>query len=155
MIFSPLNSALTARCTSLSSFSLDVATPAPGGTRLTQVRAVNDKFPLYGDLVTEPAGAWARLRQGPVAVVDPTLLVALDDAHLADPAAHRLYQDHGTTELDALYAPYQVVVNDLARERGYEDDKNFKTRVFEGSGHNEKAWAARLEIPLLFLLGKH
>ena len=76
-------------------------------------------------------------------------------AHLADPAAHRLYQDHGTTELDALYAPYQVVVNDLARERGYEDDKNFKTRVFEGSGHNEKAWAARLEIPLLFLLGKH
>ena len=49
-----------------------------GGTRLTQVRAVSGKFPLYGDLVTEPAGAWARLRQGPVAVVDPTLLVALD-----------------------------------------------------------------------------
>ncbi|MHB1312901.1 MAG: ABC transporter permease [Gemmatimonadaceae bacterium] len=49
-----------------------------GGTRLAQVRAVNATFPLYGDLVTEPAGAWARLRQGPVAVVDPTLLVALD-----------------------------------------------------------------------------
>ncbi|HEY5491238.1 MAG TPA: FtsX-like permease family protein [Gemmatimonadaceae bacterium] len=49
-----------------------------GGTRLTQVRAVNDKFPLYGDIVTEPAGAWARLRQAQVAVVDPTLLLALD-----------------------------------------------------------------------------
>ncbi len=49
-----------------------------GGTRLTQVRAINPRFPLYGDVVTEPAGAWARLRTGQVAVVDPTLLVALD-----------------------------------------------------------------------------
>lgn len=75
-------------------------------------------------------------------------------AELADPATHRLYQDHGTTELDALYAPYQVLVNDIVRERGYEAGKNFETRVFEGTGHNEIAWAARLEIPLLFLMGK-
>ncbi len=75
-------------------------------------------------------------------------------AHLADPATHRLYQDHGTTELDALYAPYQVMVDDLVRERGFEDGKSYDTRVFEGTGHNEKAWAARLGIPLLFLMGK-
>ncbi|MCV2357621.1 hypothetical protein LNV08_01380 [Paucibacter sp. TC2R-5] len=75
-------------------------------------------------------------------------------AHLAAPETHRLYQDHGTTELDALYAPYQVMVNDLARERGYVDGVNFETRVFDGSGHNEKAWAERLEIPLEFLLRK-
>jgi enterochelin esterase-like enzyme len=75
-------------------------------------------------------------------------------ANLADPATHRLYQDHGTTELDAIYAPYQVLVNDLARERGFVDGVNFETRVFEGTGHNETAWATRLEIPLLFLLGK-
>jgi enterochelin esterase-like enzyme len=74
--------------------------------------------------------------------------------HLAEPATHRLYQDHGTTELDAIYAPYQSVINDLVREHGYEDGKNFETRVFEGTGHNELAWAARLEIPLLFLMGK-
>ncbi|MBM3907737.1 MAG: ABC transporter permease [Gemmatimonadetes bacterium] len=49
-----------------------------GGTRLTQVRAINASFPLYGDVVTAPDGAWARLRTGQVAVVDPTLLVALD-----------------------------------------------------------------------------
>ncbi|MCV2355065.1 hypothetical protein LNV09_12975 [Paucibacter sp. B2R-40] len=72
--------------------------------------------------------------------------------HLASPETHRLYQDHGTTELDALYAPYQVMVNELARERGYVDGLNFETRVFEGSGHNENAWAARLDIPLEFLL---
>ena len=75
---------------------------------------------------------------------------------LADPATHRLYQDHGTTELDALYAPYQVFVNQIVRDRGYTDkgaQANFMTRVFEGTGHNEKAWAERLEIPLLFLWG--
>jgi hypothetical protein len=27
------------------------------------------------------------------------------------------------------------------------------TRVFEGEGHNERAWARRLEIPLRHLLG--
>ncbi|MDQ8154941.1 MAG: FtsX-like permease family protein [Gemmatimonadota bacterium] len=52
--------------------------PRTGGTRLTQVRAINTNFPLYGDVVTEPAGAWARLRTASVAVVDPTLLIALD-----------------------------------------------------------------------------
>jgi enterochelin esterase-like enzyme len=73
--------------------------------------------------------------------------------HLADPATHRLYQDHGTTELDALYAPYQPFVDQIVRERGY-TGANYKSLVFEGTGHNEKAWAARLEIPLVFLLGK-
>ena len=72
--------------------------------------------------------------------------------HLADPATHRLYQDHGTTELDALYAPYQVFVDQIARDRGYTAARS-ASRVFEGAGHNERAWAARLEIPLLFLLG--
>jgi putative ABC transport system permease protein len=64
-----------ARVTTFGSMAFVART---GGTRLAQVRAVNDKFPLYGDLVTEPAGAWARLREGQVAVVDPTLLVSLD-----------------------------------------------------------------------------
>lgn len=77
--------------------------------------------------------------------------------HLADPRTHRLYQDHGTTELDALYAPYQVFVDQLARDRGYTDQgtaPNFMTRVFAGTGHNERAWAERLETPVLFLLGQ-
>jgi enterochelin esterase-like enzyme len=74
--------------------------------------------------------------------------------HLADPATHKLYQDHGTTELDALYGPYQLVIDDIVRERGYENGKNFDSRVFDGAGHNEKAWAARLAIPLLFMMGK-
>ena len=77
--------------------------------------------------------------------------------HLAPPQGHKIYQDHGTTELDALYAPYQNFVNQIIRDKGYKDQgvqANFMTRVFEGTGHNEKAWAARLDIPVLFLLGQ-
>lgn len=75
--------------------------------------------------------------------------------HLPDPAGHRLYQDHGTTELDALYAPYQPMIDQLVRDRGYGEagpDANFMTRVFDGTGHNERAWADRVAIPLEFLL---
>ncbi len=75
--------------------------------------------------------------------------------HLADATTHRLYQDHGTLDLDALYAPYQLVINDIVREAGYQDQRSFKTLVFEGTGHNEKAWAARVDQPLLFLMGQH
>ena len=77
--------------------------------------------------------------------------------HLAPPQGHKIYQDHGTTELDALYAPYQNFVNQIIRDKGYVEQgaqTNFMTRVFDGTGHNENAWAARLEIPVLFLLGK-
>ncbi len=72
--------------------------------------------------------------------------------HLADPAGRRLYMDHGTTELDALYGPYQVFVDQIVKDRGY-TEANSMSRVFEGTGHNETAWAARLDVPLLFLMG--
>jgi enterochelin esterase-like enzyme len=72
--------------------------------------------------------------------------------HLAPPDGRRLYQDHGTTELDALYAPYQRIVDQIVRERGY-SERDYRSLVFEGTGHNETVWAARLETPLLFVLG--
>lgn len=71
---------------------------------------------------------------------------------LADPATHRLYMDHGTTGLDALYAPHQAFINQIVKDRGY-SAANSLSLVFEAAGHNERAWAARLEIPLLSLLG--
>ena len=72
--------------------------------------------------------------------------------HLADPATHRLYMDHGTAELDALYGAYQPFIDQLVKDRGY-TSANSISRVFEGQGHNERDWAARVEIPLAFLLG--
>ncbi len=72
-------------------------------------------------------------------------------AALPDPAAHRLYMDRGSTELDALYVPYQGFVDELVRDRGY-TAANSLSRVFEGQGHNETDWGARVELPLRFLL---
>jgi len=51
----------------------------PGGlTRLAQIRAVTEAYPLYGEVITDPAGRWDELQKRPVALVDPSLLIALD-----------------------------------------------------------------------------
>jgi enterochelin esterase-like enzyme len=71
---------------------------------------------------------------------------------LPEPAGRRLYMDHGTTELDALYAPYQAFVNEIVRERGW-GPRDSALRVFEGTGHNERAWAERVHVAIEFLLG--
>jgi putative ABC transport system permease protein len=64
-----------ARVTSFASMALVARTE---GTRLVQVRAVSANYPLYGDVVTEPAGKWAELQHGANTLVDPSLLVTLD-----------------------------------------------------------------------------
>ena len=48
------------------------------GIRLADVRAVSPEWPLYGTVVTEPAGQWRRLATERVAIVDTALLVALN-----------------------------------------------------------------------------
>ena len=73
-------------------------------------------------------------------------------AHLLAPGTHRMYMDHGSTELDALYAPYQSFINQIVRDRGYTEAQAM-LRVFEGKGHNERDWAERVALPLLFLMG--
>jgi predicted alpha/beta superfamily hydrolase len=70
---------------------------------------------------------------------------------LPAPGGHRIYMDRGTAELDALYDEAQAQVDALMRERGFAPPL-FVSRVFEGDGHNERAWARRLEIPLRHLL---
>lgn len=70
-------------------------------------------------------------------------------AHLPDPTTHRLYFDHGTATLDAMYAPFQARMDTALRGGGYVKGGNATTRRFEGAEHNEAAWRARVEIPLL------
>ncbi len=48
-----------------------------GGTRLSQIRAVSDNYPFYGEITTNPAGQWSSLQRGANALVDPSLLAAL------------------------------------------------------------------------------
>ena len=55
------------------------ATAARGGaTRLAQLRAVTEAYPLYGEVLTEPIGRWPTLQRSPSALVDPSLLIALN-----------------------------------------------------------------------------
>lgn len=71
---------------------------------------------------------------------------------LPDPATHRLYFDHGTETLDAIYARYQKRVDAVVARRGYQRDRNWISRNFPGQKHNETSWASRVEVPLRFLL---
>ena len=40
------------------------------------------------------------------------------------------------------------------RRAGYQEDRNWRTCVFQGDGHDEDAWRRRVHAPLEFLLGK-
>lgn len=52
--------------------------PRTGNTRLTQIHGVSAGYPLYGEITTIPSGQYATLQSGPNALVDPSLLIALD-----------------------------------------------------------------------------
>ena len=73
-------------------------------------------------------------------------------APLPPPGRHRLYLDRGTTDLEAFYAPHQAFVDELLHDGGWRAPA-LVSRVFEGTGHNERDWGARVELPLVHLLG--
>ncbi|HEX7122269.1 MAG TPA: FtsX-like permease family protein [Gemmatimonadaceae bacterium] len=64
--------------TRVTTFASMALAPRTGNTRLAQVRAVGEGYPLYGEITTTPPGQWERLQQGAYAIADPSLLVALD-----------------------------------------------------------------------------
>lgn len=93
--------------------------------------------------------------------------------HLPSPGSCLLYTDRGDSTLDALYPPFQDRLDSLLTERGWQPGPSFSTPasedqtglqdticptytwispVFPGSAHLEQDWAARLHIPLAFLL---
>jgi enterochelin esterase-like enzyme len=71
--------------------------------------------------------------------------------HLPSPGDHRLYMDHGTAGLDAMYGPAQTFIDQILRDRGY-TSSDWSSQVFEGATHDEVNWSRRLAIPLQFLL---
>jgi enterochelin esterase-like enzyme len=71
---------------------------------------------------------------------------------LPAPGAHRLYFDHGTLNLDALYPPLQAQVDAVLASRGWQRGTHFTSQQIDGGDHNEAAWRARVDQPLRFLL---
>ena len=67
-----------ATITKQTSFASMAYAPRTNATRLAQVRAVGEAWPLYGTVTTRPAGQWARLHQGRNVLLDPALMIGLD-----------------------------------------------------------------------------
>ena len=71
---------------------------------------------------------------------------------LPDPKTHKLYFDHGSETLDAIYARYQKRIDAIVARRGYRPGVTWVSRNFPGQAHNEVSWSSRVDIPLQFLL---
>lgn len=95
--------------------------------------------------------AWGRERARNAAL--PLAAMTYLSQALPPPANHRFYTDRGDDWLDALYAPTHRFVAELLRDHGYTAAQAM-TAVFDGTGHNEADWAARLDVPLRFLMEK-
>jgi putative ABC transport system permease protein len=69
------NGAPVAKATELT--TMVIAPHGTGGARLIEMRAVSDRYPLYGEIATEPPGRWPALQSGARAIVDPSVLTSL------------------------------------------------------------------------------
>ena len=69
------------------------------------------------------------------------------------PNSCKLYMDRGDQTLDAQYPKYQDRIDKMLKDTGWDDD-HFVSKVFPGLAHVEDSWASRLEVPVLYLLGK-
>lgn len=95
--------------------------------------------------------AWGRERVRNAAL--PLAAMTYLGKYLPDPATHRIYSDRGDDWLDSLYAPAHRMLAEVLRDRGY-TPAHALTAVIDGTGHSEADWADRLEVVLLFLMGK-
>lgn len=66
-------------------------------------------------------------------------------AQLGKPKGRRIWFDHGTETLDAFYQPYQDNLDAALVANGWRKDRDFSSRVYEGTPHEENAWAARMD----------
>ena len=82
-----------------------------------------------------------------------TAMVAYLDKKLLRNPKPRLYFDHGTTTLDAWYAPHQARIDSTERAHGYAAG-NWRSQRFPGAAHNEVAWKKRVGPALEYLLGR-
>lgn len=70
---------------------------------------------------------------------------------LPRPQSVRFWTDRGTVDLDAQYVQAHARITTLLQARGYVSP-HAVTRVVEGAGHSERAWAARAHEALQFLM---
>lgn len=70
---------------------------------------------------------------------------------IGPPRGRRLWCDHGDRTLDQHYAPFQAVADVALAKAGWRRNRDFVSRAYPGTAHDEASWAARLADPLTFL----
>lgn len=84
--------------------------------------------------------------------VPPSFFWYLEN-NLPTPGNNKIYYDFGTETLDEHYEQYQMVVDEIMKNKGW-SDMNWITKKFEGDAHNEISWNNRLHVPLTFLMSE-
>ncbi|MDB6167377.1 MAG: hypothetical protein JWM88_241 [Verrucomicrobia bacterium] len=113
-----------------------VSFPTRGNQRrLVQIRALEGGFPFYGDLVTEPAGAMAKLGTGDYALLEETLLIqfgvqAGDEVMIGQKTlkvAGALKKIPGESAAVAMFAPRVYISSAAMEATGLLKSKTFIT----------------------------
>jgi enterochelin esterase-like enzyme len=81
----------------------------------------------------------------------PQAIFSYMESKLPKPKSHRIYFDHGTETLDAMYADLQIRVDTIMGKKGY-DSNQWISKRWPGQDHSERSWKSRLAVPLAFLL---
>jgi predicted alpha/beta superfamily hydrolase len=71
---------------------------------------------------------------------------------LGKPDDRRIWLDHGTETLDSYYEAYQKVFDGALLKSGWKKGRDFSSKVYPGTAHEENAWAARLDEVLAWML---
>lgn len=87
-------------------------------------------------------------------VIGGDVLVDALGALVPRAGTHKIYFDYGTETLDADYEPFQRRMDTVMQAAGYVHGADWLTRKFPGAEHSERAWRARVDEPLRFLLAK-
>lgn len=70
------------------------------------------------------------------------------EENLPKAGRHKLYFDHGTVNLEALYPPHQCRIDGIVRAKGYRSNCDWITQIELGADHDETAWRGRVDVPL-------
>ncbi len=81
----------------------------------------------------------------------PDAFVTYLSNNIPNPKTHRFYFDYGTESLDSLYEPFQLLIDTVMINSGY-DNSNWITQKFPNHDHSEKSWQSRFHIPVMFLI---
>lgn len=106
---------------------------------------------LY-ELSRKPERYSTALAYSPHWVLGGDRLVEAMVKELPSPGRHKIWMSRGTKKLDRDYRPHQDFADRLMSDLGW-SSKDFQSKVYQGAGHNERAWAKQVQDGLRFWLG--